>query len=104
MATERLGDVLREVWHPSNVMEPTLRLFERWTTPRPRFAFLTKAYVEHLGLPSASSTGATPSPKTWQEALTRPLTLACKGVVLDGWFYAQEFEGSYRAVHPVPPR
>jgi hypothetical protein len=101
MTTERLSDVLREVWHPSNVMEPTLRLLKRWTQPRPRFAFLTASYVEHLGLQVGPWKGLVPRPKDLQEMFARPLLVPCKGVVFDGWFYAQEFDGGFRAIHPV---
>lgn len=108
MRAKDLNDVLREVWHPSNLIAPTCEVVEYWSArgiAAPRYRYPTAAYVDALGLAVRPlREWSQPKPSGWRDALSRPTGLGfshAKGVRIDDWLYVREFDGTYRAVAPV---
>lgn len=112
MTVKRLSDVIREVWHPLNLIPSVSKIVEQWVrlgASPPRYSYLTASYAEAMGLidgPIAlqinrgyvamGDGGCLPPPGASGYAT---------GFEFDGWLYGREFDGlAYRIAGIAPDR
>lgn len=112
MNVSTLDEVFREVYHPSKMIAPTSEIVDYWMDrgfAAPKFRYLAPSYVAALGLRHTKiRMPALPQSVSamdlLREASSRPFAWglsSARTVLFEGWYYAQEFEGSYRAVVPA---